>query len=155
MAGRPKRRALIKTIEEHGGVDAIIQAVEDGASLAGIAKHLGVTRPMLSTWLNRSPETKERLATARETSAHALADESLDVARTTDETNARANAVIIKALQWNASKRDRHTYGDQPQAVVQVNVNTMHLDALRKVNSDRPQHVVVDHVDNDEQAVSD
>lgn len=48
--------------------------------------------------------------------------------RSDSTTEPRVN---FNTRRWLASKWHGETYGEQPQAQVTVNVNTLHLDALR------------------------
>ena len=146
MAGRPKRAALVKAINTAGGEDAIIDRITAGETIAAIADSLGASRPMLSTFLNRSPDAKERLTRARETSAHALVEEALAIADSATHDDDRAKRLQVQMRQWLAGKFNRAAYGDAPAPAVQVNLGQLHLDSLRRVNANpppRPAHLVV------------
>jgi hypothetical protein len=64
MAGRAISSAYREKIEEVG-VFSILERVESGDTLRNIAKSLGMSRPFLSTFLNRDRVTAEALCIAR------------------------------------------------------------------------------------------
>jgi|SRR6185369_2204397 len=64
MAGKVISRAYNEKIEEVG-IFSILERVESGDTLQTIAKSLGMSRPFLSTALNRDRTTAEALCIAR------------------------------------------------------------------------------------------
>ncbi len=63
------------------------------------------------------------------------ADECLDIADQTDNLNAQADRLKIETRKWLAGVTNPDKYKSAPaQANVQVNVNQLHLDALRQLN---------------------
>ena len=65
MAGRPILRAFLTRVEEVG-VQAILDRIAGGESIAAIARSMHTSRTLLSTFLNSTPEGVECLAIARE-----------------------------------------------------------------------------------------
>lgn len=81
----------------------------------------------------------ERYAQARADSAVALADHAVEII---DEASTASREELKKAVarsevrQWLASKYNRAVFGDAPPSVaVQVNIPSLHLDALRQRES--------------------
>lgn len=142
MAGRPGRAALIKTIAAAGGEEAVLAKIEAGKTITAIAEELGVSRPMLSEYLNRSDDSVERLGRARETSAHALVEEALAIADSATHDDDRAKRLQVSMRQWLAGKRNRAQYGETPLVAMQVNMGDLVLDALKQPPPPRPQHLV-------------
>jgi hypothetical protein len=64
LAGKVISSAYREKIEEFG-VFSILERVESGDTLQNIAKSLGMSRPFLSTFLNRDRFTAEALCIAR------------------------------------------------------------------------------------------
>ena len=161
MAGRPKRAELVKAVAAAGGEDALISRVESGETIAAIAGTLGVSRPMLSTYLNRNADAKERITRAREASAHALVEEALAIADSATHDDDRAKRLQVSMRQWLAGKFNRERYGDGPMVAVSVQTENLLLSSLlrqpptKPAALDQPQDVVVQPVDNDSEPVSD
>lgn len=95
----------------------------------------GVSRAMVSSYANSlAPDADRQLAAARKPGAHALTDESLDIADAAkDKDSAAAARVQVGARQWLAERWNREDLGQQKAPLIQLNVNTMHLDALRRM----------------------
>ena len=132
MAGRPKRRAMVATIKAAGGVDAILQAVANGKSLAAVARDIQVDRARLSDYLNKDEGTKSRLARARVAAAGALVDESLDIVDDADPSTVQVAKLRADTRKWIASRLDRATWGEDRGPTVAIQINGLHLDALRQ-----------------------
>jgi hypothetical protein len=131
MAGNPMRRAFYKRLAEFGGIERVLELIEDGRTVSSIAGELGYSRFFLSRELNR-PEVEGAYRLAQSRAAHAFADEALDEARTITPETANAAKQKMDALRWAAKVRDPETYGEKHGPAVQVNVQTLALDALRK-----------------------
>tara|TARA_X000001382_G_scaffold128509_1_gene118395 strand:- start:269 stop:712 length:444 start_codon:yes stop_codon:yes gene_type:complete len=137
MAGRPVLRKLLKDIETDGGFEKICEKVEEGGSIAGIAKHYGVSRKFLSEILNKDPSQKLALANARKNRGEWYAQEALRIA---DEVEEDSNAINkarerIKVRQWLASAENPERYGSK-QNTVTISIGEMHLNALKKINQE-------------------
>lgn len=138
---------MLRAITAIGGEPEILRRIAAGDTMREIAEELGTTRPMLSTWLNRTPESKEALTRARETGADSLADESLEIARRTDEENHRGNKVKLSQLNWLAGKWNRAVYGEQPlQITNNIDLGSAFVAAMRATRQaiEQPQHLVVE-----------
>ncbi|MDA0207765.1 MAG: hypothetical protein O3A53_20840 [Acidobacteria bacterium] len=151
MAGRPKRAQLVKAVNAVGGEDALIERIEGGETIASIAESLGTSRPMLSSFLNRSSNTKERIRRARETCADSLVEATLAIADSATHENDRAKRLQVSTRQWLASKFNRQAYGDSPTVAMQFNMGELMLDALKQSPPPIPPHLVVDTDDTKEQ----
>jgi hypothetical protein len=143
MAGRPKVRAdLAKlTTLTVGDADMIFERIGSGEMLYRIAATLGVGRTALAEWLDASPERQTRLKRARERSASALAEQTIEIADNgatvtapgdPQESDPARDKLRIQTRQWLASRWDRETYGEQKGPQVTINLATLHLDALRQ-----------------------
>lgn len=143
MAGRPQLAQMIRDIEEQGGEDALIAEIESGKTIADLARSLGVSRAALSNWLNRTSETKQRIARARETASHALAEEALELSNTATNANEKARRLQVSTRQWLAGKWNRPEYGESPLVNIGISADQLMLSALQKPLPPRPAHLLV------------
>lgn len=133
MAGNPIRRAerqrLLDNLEEFA---ELLEAGEtDKQALADFGVNVGV----LYKLERENSDVAERLARARKAGAAAMMSETVDIA---DELQlavladpVRVAQVRIQTRQKLASVRDRDQFGDRPTTAVQVNINGLHLMALK------------------------
>ena len=143
MAGAPKRRELIKAVAALGGEEAILDRIADGVTVTKLADELGVSRPMLSGFLNRTPDSAERLARARETSADILAEEAMRIADSATHDDDRAKRLQVSTRQWLAGKLNRARYGESPTVAMQFNYGELTLEALKQPPPPVPAHLIV------------
>jgi predicted transcriptional regulator len=136
MAGRPKRAELVRAVTAAGGEELLISRIESGETVAAIASSLGVSRPMLSSFLNRDSDSKERIARAREQSAHALVEEALAIADSATHDDDRAKRLQVSMRQWMAGKYNREVYGDDQTNPAELNIQQVFLDSLRQSNKE-------------------
>lgn len=151
MAGRPKRRALVAALKSIAEVETdeeldnwLIEQTVAGDTVPGLTRRVrdsqswkdsGFLEPdnaLLYTWLSRNPDISERISRARKDAAHAFADKAADAGDTTNEANARASAVKLKAYQWNAERRNREAYGQAPTSVINnMDIGGVYLQVLK------------------------
>lgn len=135
MAGKPMRRMNIKLIEDSGGEETLLALIRSGYTVKRCAERLGVSQSVLQMWLTDTPERRERVALARAEAAAHLADETLEIADAATNDDERVARLRIDTRKWLASKWAPNTYGDQRGPVVQVNINDMHLRAVRSAET--------------------
>lgn len=140
MAGKALRRKILKTIEQNGGSDWLHEKIASGVNMTQLAADFGCSRAYMSKTLNDVPEYKATLLAAREEAADAIVEEGLAIA---DSLNGDSSSNEISAtrekLNWRkfmASSMNQNRYGNRPQTNVTLSIGDMHLDALRKVNSE-------------------
>lgn len=131
MAGKPKLRAMLATIHDAGGIDFVLWRVADGETLTAVARSMGLSRNMLTDWLNDTPERADRLGRARAASASALAEQALELADTNACAEHGKTRLQIEMQRWLAGRYSPDEYADQKVAAVTVNVGSLHIDALR------------------------
>jgi len=136
MAGRPKRAELVRAVTAAGGEELLISRIESGETVAAIASSLGVSRPMLSSFLNRSLDTKERIARARETASHALVEEALAIADSATHENDRAKRLQVSMRQWLARRYNPTAYGGDQVGPAKLTIRNVFLDSLRQSNKE-------------------
>jgi hypothetical protein len=135
MAGQPLKHEMIDKVKGVGGPEEIIRRVADGATLKTIAAELGVSRGLLSTWLNK--EFADELKAARVQAAGIHAEEALRIADESKPEEERCARLRIDTRKWLAGILDRETYGESKAPVVQVNLAALHIDAIRQRSAQR------------------
>ncbi len=146
----PLKESVIALIDARGGLEPIYERLATGESLIDIAasytpagREKPISRPWFYWLITRTPELKEAYQKALEVKADHLVEEAqglIDGADLSREAIQKADAQA-KFRIWFASKLNRKTYGDpEKQNGVQVtlNIETLHLDALRKSPANVP-----------------
>ena len=146
MAGKPKRtadRAILAFLTPQAAA-AIWADISDGRPLHQVAERAGVSRFTLAEWLD-SPDREQLYKRARAKSATVLAESTIQIADNGAAESAPDPArdkLRIQARQWLAARWDRHQYGDRQDTGVTINVQSLHLDALRRrPAADAPLHI--------------
>lgn len=137
MAGTPIKRQLVANIADIGGPEAIINRVASGETLTAIAAELGTSRELLSQWMNRDEDRAAALREARARAADALVDQTIAIADTASPAEAQLARLRVDVRQWAARSWNRAAYGTQDKAAVEINIGSLHLDALRHVRENR------------------
>lgn len=137
MAANPIERKMWADLTAIGGPDVLLERIADGVTMGVLAAELGVSRGFFSSRLNKLPGMKERLIEARKGRADLYADEAMRIADDAPEDpNAINKAKMrIDARKWLAGVNDPERYG-QKAAQVNISIGSLHLDALRRVQSD-------------------
>ncbi len=133
-------------IGEQTGEDVLLDRIANGETMAALARSLGFSRNMLSQHLVRDDQRRALLTRARESGADALAEETVEIADAASPSNANVARLKIEQRKWLASKVLPDIYGEKQQASVIVNVNTLHLEALRQLRDERIRTVDVSRV---------
>ncbi len=171
MAGRPKRKAALATIERRGGVEYLTDYLVSGGTVTQLAADLGLHRGYLHRLLKEHPELSKALEQARLDAADAHAEAGFEIMRRLrkDRKEERERAEPgsrtseLSALDISIAKEEaaqhrfiaqswnQHRYGSQhAQTHVTVNLGDMHLDALKKMKTVRDtveDAKVIDHDD--------
>jgi len=134
MAGATVQRVLASLVADQGGVRRLLERIADGETITDLAREFGVSRSYLSSWLARRAG-RDAVDRAHREAAGAYAEQIKGLAATTTEDNRKGRRVQIDALKWLAAKKDPQTYGDQQGPMVQIDLSSLHLDALRQVEA--------------------
>lgn len=140
MAGKALRKRLFAEIETRGGAEYLQEYIAEGGTVLDLANELGCSRTYLSRHLNAHPDYKAALDEARRENADKLADEALQIADAMAEAIeiTREDIAVAKeridVRKWLATVNhpDRYQQNKNGPTVV-LNINALHLDALRKV----------------------
>lgn len=148
MAGRPKNKSMIeqlKTKAQAAGVpsmlDYVCARIEAGEMVYEIAEDVGGSVNMLRQWAYLQVNGKERWKAAMTERSHALVEQGVQIVRDLkgvdiDKVDVARAKIEIDQLNLIARAHNRPVYGnDQAAAVVNVNLGSLHLDAMRQVRS--------------------
>lgn len=150
MPGQPKFHELSQEIEGRGAADGVtgdeyvFDRLRGGETPGAIAKSLDVSRGLLYKWRDASQERRSAWAAAMKDSAEARAEDAgelLDELVGTALTPAGVSLARERAShrRWMAGVLDPDTYAPQQAAAgVTINIQGLHLDALRQYGRMRP-----------------
>jgi len=158
MAGKPKRRAALATIESNGGTQYLTEFLLSGGTITQLAVELNLDRGYLHRILKDHPEYSAALEAARMEAADAHAEAGFEIMRRLrnerkderDTAKEGSRAAELSALDVSIAKEEaqqhrfiaqawnQQRYGSQQnQTHVTVNLGDMHLDALKKMKTVR------------------
>ena len=134
MAGHIRRRTIASNLDKVGE-HTLLEKIASGMTMAGLARELKISNLSLYHWIKQDPDRQDRFRQARALAADAWAEECLDIADQSDGVSANADRLKVETRKWLAGVTNPDKYKSAPaQAAVQVNVNQMHLDALKQLN---------------------
>ena len=139
MAGKALRKRILTEVASNGGADWLFDQIASGVTVAELARQYGCTRSYVSRSLNSVPEYAAALSKARGEAADALVEQGLEMV---DGLSGASSPTEIAAtrekVQWRkfmAGSMNQERYGTRPQSNVTLSIGDLHLDALRKLNS--------------------
>jgi len=121
-----------KKIHAFGGEVAIVDRLSQGETVLGVARALGISHTAFYDWVDRGGEARAAaLARARARGGQSLAEETLEIADNASPQEAQVAKLRVDTRRWLASKMNED-YGDKQQPLVNIDLGSMALDALRK-----------------------
>ena len=153
MAGKALKKRILTEIADNGGAEWLHDQIASGITVAELARQYGCTRSYVSRAINSIPEYKTAMEGAREEAADALVEQGLEMVdglsalSTSNEIAATREKVNFR--KFMAGSLNQNKYGTRPQSNVTISIGDMHLDALRKVNS---QMAAIDAEDREREA---
>lgn len=157
MAGNKKQAADVELLDMTTAGDEALRLLAEGELMGKICTKLGVGKLALLNWLG-APERAAAAARARASGAASLVEEAQLIAdgqkpivdpETFETINDTARDKLrVQVRHWVAERVDRQTWGQQQQAQVNINLNGLHLDALRARSSPKADVVDMQPVDN-------
>ena len=137
IAAAQKKKAEIslanKAIHAFGGEDAIIEFIASGGTISALCKLLGVGNTTFDRWVEKGGETRmAAYARARVRAGQSLAEQTIDIADAASPQEAQVAKLRVDTRRWLASKQAPDEYGDKQQPLVNIDLGSMALDALRK-----------------------
>ena len=140
MAGRALRKRILEDVKKKGGAEYLAEQIGSGMTMTQLAAQYECSREYFSRSVNEIPEYAAAIVDARRNSADALVEEGLTmVDALSGQSTTQEIAATREKVQWRkfmAGSYNQARYGNRPQTNVTISVSDMHLDALRKVNSD-------------------
>lgn len=136
MAGKPKQRADIATLEK-ARAEKVFDAIASGASLRDLCAAYSVSMGSLHKWLT-APEQAERYTRARveRAASHAARIEQLADDVETGTVTPDVARVSIEARKWLAARMDARNWAEQKGPLVSISLNGLHGNSLRKVQAE-------------------
>ena len=153
MAGKALKKKILTEIADNGGAEWLYDQIASGITVAELARQYSCTRSYVSRAINSIPEYKTAMEGAREEAADALVEQGLEMVdglsalSTSNEIAATREKVNFR--KFMAGSLNQNKYGTRPQSNVTISIGDMHLDALRKVNS---QMAAIDAEDREREA---
>jgi len=132
MAGRPITKAANAALDKIG-IETILNKIAEGMITKDIAAAAGVSRPILSAYLNRN-EHADAYRRARETRAANHAEKIEELAGMVEAGTIETNAarVSIDARKWIAARMDPARWAENKGVAVNISITDLHLGSLRK-----------------------
>ena len=132
MAGTPKKRQLQAQVRKLGGEAYIFGEIAKGRTLTDIAREHRLDRTQLNLWCLHESRAQD-YTRAKQHKAEALVDQALTIADSDlAPDQVQAAKLRIETRRWIASKLDRATWGEDRGPTVAIQINGLHLDALRQ-----------------------
>lgn len=149
MAGKALKRKILKEVADRGGSDYIYEIMASGKTItAWASEDFGCSRSYLSRALRENPEYARAMDRALPEAADALMEDGLSKVDALGEASTQQQIAAVReqinmrkalAAGWN---RDR--YGSGPKTEITLNLGDLHLDALRKISTERKNIEVED-----------
>jgi transposase-like protein len=133
---RKEATEVNKKIHQFGGEVAIVDRLSQGETVLGVARTLGISHTAFYDWVDRGGEARAAaLARARTRGGQSLAEQTLEIADNASPQEAQVAKLRVDTRRWLASKMNED-YGDKQQPLVNIDLGSMALDALRKRSVD-------------------
>jgi hypothetical protein len=129
---RKEATEVNKKIHQFGGELAIVDRISQGETVLGLARTLGISHTAFYDWVDRGGEARAAaLARARTRGGQSLAEQTLEIADSASPQEAQVAKLRVDTRRWLASKMNEE-YGEKQQPLVNIDLGSMALDALRK-----------------------
>jgi len=112
-------------------VTQVLDWFPDGVTISQASRRLRVPERTVRNWVTGDPVYRERYLAARPMLGNALAEEALQIARTSTSQTTSTDRVLIETLKWMASKCAPEDYGDR-QVVVNQGEQTLKVSVVEE-----------------------
>lgn len=129
---RQEMSTINKKIHAFGGEAMVFDHISQGKTVDSVIKALGVSIGGFYKWIDRDAKRGELLMRARARGGQSLAEQTLEIADSASPQEAQVAKLRVDTRRWLASKMDPDTYGDKQPPLVNIDLGSMALDALRK-----------------------
>ena len=133
---RQEMSAINKKIHAFGGEAMVFDHISQGKTVDSVIKALGVSIGGFYKWIDRDAKRGELLMRARTRGGQSLAEQTLEIADSATPQEAQVAKLRVDTRRWLASKMAPDDYGDKQQPLVNIDLGSMALDALRKRSLD-------------------
>ena len=132
---RQEMSAINKKIHAFGGEAMVFDHISQGKTVDSVIKALGVSIGGFYKWIDRDAKRGELLTRARTRGGQSLAEQTLEIADSATPQEAQVAKLRVDTRRWLASKMNEE-YSDKQQPLVNIDLGSMALDALRKRSLD-------------------
>ena len=120
-----------KAIHKFGGEDAALEYIANGGTTSALCKVLGVGNTTFDRWVEKGGETRmAAYARARVRAGQSLAEQTIDIADAANPQEAQVAKLRVDTRRWLAGKLN-DDYSDKPAPLVNIDLGSLALDALR------------------------
>lgn len=133
---RQEMSTINKKIHAFGGEAMVFDHISQGKTVDSVIKALGVSIGGFYKWIDRDAKRGELLMRARTRGGQSLAEQTLEIADSATPQEAQVAKLRVDTRRWLASKMAPDEYGDKQQPLVNIDLGSMALDALRKRSLD-------------------
>ena len=142
---RKEATEVNKKIHAFGGEVAIFDKLSSGETVLGVARALGISHTAFYDWVDRGGEARAAaLARARARGGQSLAEQTLEIADEASPQEAQVAKLRVDTRRWLASKMAPDEFGDKQQPLVNIDLGSLALDALRKRSAMNTQELIDD-----------
>jgi len=131
------RSVVNKSIHAFGGELAVMDAIGSGMTVEGVARMLGFSPSSFYDWVDRGGQARtDAVSRARARGAHSLAESTVAIADATEGAESTVEVQVAKLRSDNrwrlAAKWNAEAYGEQKGPLVNIDLGSLALDALRR-----------------------
>ena len=128
---RQEMSAINKKIHAFGGEAMVFDHISQGKTVDSVIKALGISISGFYKWIDKDAKRGELLMRARTRGGQSLAEQTLEIADSASPQEAQVAKLRVDTRRWLASKMNEES-GDKQQPLVNIDLGSMALDALRK-----------------------
>jgi hypothetical protein len=132
---RQEMSAINKKIHAFGGEAMVFDHISQGKTVDSVIKALNVSIGGFYKWVDKDAKRGELLTRARTRGGQSLAEQTLEIADSATPQEAQVAKLRVDTRRWLASKMNEE-YSDKQQPLVNIDLGSMALDALRKRSVD-------------------
>jgi len=133
-----------KAIHAFGGEDAVIEFIASGGTISALCKVLGIGNTTFDRWVEKGGEARQAAyARARTRAAQSLAEQTIDIADAATIQEVQLAKLRCDRRAWLASKLSDE-FSDKQQPLVNIDLGSLALDALRKRSAGTNTQVLSD-----------
>ena len=129
---RKEMSGINKKIHAFGGEAMLFDHISQGKTTDSVIKSLDISIGGFYKWIEKDAKRGELLARARTRGGRSLAEQTLEIADNASPQEAQVAKLRVDTRRWLASKQAPDEYGDKQQPLVNIDLGSMALDALRK-----------------------